>query len=362
MKINLIAEIMGSNSGFAVHGRNLLKCLQGLGHEVSVECNLPKGWEAITDNETRDAINNNYNSELNIMIGHPHFSQYALSDKPKGFIQFLVFEGDKIPAFWVPILNQDNINQVWVASEDTKQAAITTGVKEEKIFIVSHGVDCEIFKPVEVEKTDNRFAFFANKGWSKGIDDRGGVAELLMAFNEEFGEDEPVKLLTKINSAYSFPGWDLQEEINKLGIDKKKNSNINIIMDDITEGKLNELYNQSDCFVNVSKGDAFGLGVSEALACGLPVLVTDKGGFLDFAKGNNVHYIKSELKPSPDLPTYEGINWNFPNKEDFKKKLREVYETYKGKDVDKIEIRNKIKGKFEWKNTSDKIKEALDKL
>lgn len=371
MKINVVGNIMGT-SGFAFHTHNLAKCLAKAGHDVAIESPLSQGWEAFVDSETREMLDKNYRDEVNICIGHPQYTQYVMSDRPKGIIQFLVFEGNRLPAFWIPILNDDRINQVWVASEDTKTAALDSGVNADKIFIVSHGVDCSVFKPVGVERLDSRFCFTYVKGWAKGEDDRSGMSDLLIAFAQEFGKDEPVRLSLKINAAYNYPGWSMVDEINRIinKYDIKFENNLVVTSESMDEKKLCEFYNSADCFVAPTRGEAFGLTIAEALACGLPVICTDKGGHVDFASGEFVDYVKSELRPSPELPVYEGINWNYCDLVDLRKKMREAYEKYKNSRFDKDthkklvkdKIAEKIISRFEWSNTAEKANKALEAL
>jgi glycosyltransferase involved in cell wall biosynthesis len=48
--------------------------------------------------------------------------------------------------------------------------------------------------------------------------------------------------------------------------------------------ELPDLYRRSDVFVSASWGEGFGLPPLEAMACGVPVVVTDSGGVRDYAR------------------------------------------------------------------------------
>ena len=54
------------------------------------------------------------------------------------------------------------------------------------------------FYPDKKEEND-KLIFIANKGWSQGIHDRGGMQWLIKAFSEEFTKDDNVELRLKIN-------------------------------------------------------------------------------------------------------------------------------------------------------------------
>jgi hypothetical protein len=83
-------------------------------------------------------------------------------DKP--LIGFLVWEGDRIPAGWIETLADKRVTQVWVPSCHTYQAITYTiscieketkttrhdlrNIKD-KIKVIPHGVDTNIFYPME---------------------------------------------------------------------------------------------------------------------------------------------------------------------------------------------------------------------
>lgn len=49
----------------------------------------------------------------------------------------------------------------------------------------------------------------------------------------------------------------------------------------VPQAKLHEFYNQSSVFVLASVADGFGMVVAQAMACGLPVIVTENVGAKD---------------------------------------------------------------------------------
>jgi len=54
------------------------------------------------------------------------------------------------------------------------------------------------------------------------------------------------------------------------------------VAEDLPPGALPGLYAACDCLVHPYRGEGFGLPIAEAMACGLPVLVTNYGAALDF--------------------------------------------------------------------------------
>src|SRR5258706_9646897 len=52
--------------------------------------------------------------------------------------------------------------------------------------------------------------------------------------------------------------------------------------------KISDYYNMLDIFVNISEYESFGVSVIEALACGIPVVVTDVGGLKEIVKDASI--------------------------------------------------------------------------
>ena len=93
-------------------------------------------------------VNKHFHEDgVSIAIALPYRWPEFWEKNSKPFIGFFVWEGDSIPKEWVSILGNKNVDQIWVPSNHTKEAAINTDSKlGEKIRIVPHGVDLELFK------------------------------------------------------------------------------------------------------------------------------------------------------------------------------------------------------------------------
>jgi len=71
--------------------------------------------------------------------------------------------------------------------------------------------------------------------------------------------------------------------------------------------------------------EAFGLTILEAMACGLPAIVTNYGGQTDFVNERNGWLIDYELKEVTWDLMYEGISWAEPNISDLRQIMRKIY-------------------------------------
>ena len=242
----------------------------------------------------------------------------------------------------------------------TGERDLSTELRE-KIKIVPHGVDFTLFKPGETE-TKRPFTFIANKGWSQGINDRGGLQWLFKAYCEEFTNKDNVSLKVKINPTYCHPGWDINDEISKLNIKKQSDSPELQISTDLVEYKIVPIfYENADVFVSPTMAEAFNLPIAEAMACGLPVITTNFGGQTDFVNKDNGWLIDGKFTNITLDKQYEGIQWMKPDLKELRKVMRYCYEH-------QDEVKQKGKQAFKdiqeysWRKSAEKAINHLKEL
>jgi glycosyltransferase involved in cell wall biosynthesis len=327
----------------------------------------PQGWEfGLSNAEMKMLSALPSKKDTCIFIGLPHSWPLALAQKPKHFVGFCVYEGTRIPKDWIRIMGRKEVEQVWVPSEHTRSAVFNAVTNErysfikEKVRVVPHGVDHSIFQPQS--KTCDEFVFCANKGWRRGIFDRGGLQFVFLAFSQEFAAEEKVLLRVKINPCYA-PHLDWNEEIKKLGV--KEVENIQVCADSWPKSQLARAY-AGDCFVSPTMGEAFGLPGLEAHACGLPTIQTAFGGQLDYMSESSDWMLGYDLVPAPFEANsldqmYEGDFWAKPRIDLLRQAMREAFE--------KPEICKKkaqaalesAKG-WSWRNSAKKGLKYLEEL
>src|SRR3546814_211012 len=143
---------------------------------------------------------------------------------------------------------------------------------------------------------DGRFRFLAVGRW----EGRKGMAELVSAVDAEFGEDDEVELVLAGLHAQQ-PAPDLRAELRALRL--RRPGRLKIIPPVAGHRTFAGLYTSCDAFVAPSRAEGWGLPVTEAMACGLPVIVTGYSGPTAFI-GEAAWRIDHRLVPVDD-PFFE---------------------------------------------------------
>lgn len=345
MKIHFIGTILGT-SGYDAHCRGLVNALYKLNPDIRLDIPLPENWvRNVNDEEYKMITNENRVADITIMVATPPYWRVGMGDNTKHFVGFLVWEGDKIPVYWLEYLLDNRISQIWVPSQHTKDAILKTyndygnevfeftklGVKyvcslveiEKKIKIVPHGINPDLFKPQDV-KRDKKFTFVCCKGWRGTSWDRGGVQYLLKAYCEEFKKEEDICLLLKTNPSYLHPS-QLKQALDSLNLPQER-PEIKLIPTDIPYNQLLDLYNMGDVFVCSTRAEGFNLPGLEAMACEKSTIQTNFGGQTDYMTKENSLYIDFVVEQVKEDIMYEGISWATPIIESIRKNLRYAYE------------------------------------
>lgn len=170
---------------------------------------------------------------------------------------------------------------IWTPTTFCRDAYIRSGVPADKIQIVPNGIDPALFTPdgpAPGVPTSKKFTFL----FVGGTIFRKGIDVLLKAYTTAFAASDDVCLVIKEIGGDSFYKGQTAEEIIK---NIRKNPNAPEILYTktmLTDAQMAELYRSCDVFIAPYRGEGFSLPTLEAMACGLPVIVTAGGATDDF--------------------------------------------------------------------------------
>jgi len=269
------------------------------------------------------------------------------------------FEATEAPEIWVRYCNM--MDEVWVPTNWDREKFRKAGVNV-PIYVIYQGIDPNYFHPDYAPmQTDAKesFKFLVNAAWFP----RKNLHNLIVAFQSEFRKGEDVCLIVKTIDLGLNEG--IKNEIKKIPEDKDS-ANVYIKEEEIEDYKLPSLYTMADCFVLPTRGEAWGLPIFEALACGLPVITTGYGAPFEVLRDDKgkpllgVHFVSYTESMASDPYVYmEGKKWAEPNMAEFAKKMRYVYLHRREEKAKALETSKIIRKKFSWQNVTLPMVERL---
>jgi glycosyltransferase involved in cell wall biosynthesis/tetratricopeptide (TPR) repeat protein len=284
----------------ALVNRQLCLRLIGRGHEVSV---VPFNFPAelgVPSLPVPPALAERFRAALRrpcqVRVRHrwpPDFARPPLGR----FVLMQPWEFGSLPRAWVgPI--RDNVDEVWAYTRAVRDCYVESGVPAERVHVVPLGVDVEDFRPGLPPlplKTRRRYKFLFVGGtiYRKGFD------VLLAAFARAFTSADDVCLVVKDMGKGSFyHGQTAEDDVAQLQATPGA-PEVEYIDRALSEEELARLYAACDCLVAPYRGEGFGLPIAEAMACGLPVVVTGLGAALDFCDASRAYLIPAEKRYLP---------------------------------------------------------------
>lgn len=158
-------------------------------------------------------------------------------------------------------------DHVFVLSSVARDSLVRNGVPADRIFVNPCGVDLSSFAPGVRRDTVFRVIQVG------AISLRKGTLDLLSAFARA---DIPGAELWYVGGGLETSG--LEAPIASLARPGVR------FLPPVPQLKLRDYYNQASVFVLASLADGFGMVVAQAMACGLPVIVTENVGARDLVQ------------------------------------------------------------------------------
>lgn len=233
-------------------------------------------------------------------------------------VAYSVFESSEIPAHWVDFFNEF-CDLVIVPDLFLVSVYKDCGVKV-PIFVIPHGFYLERFMQ-EAKKTrfNDPFVFGMSAAFHQA---RKNQPLLIKAFARVFKNNPEVCL--KIHS--KGPAETLYKECEKL-ISDLGLSNVELMVKPLSDKKYIEFLRSLDCYVLVSSGEGYSITPREALALGIPCILSDTTAHKTICRTGHVRSIPCSLSQPAEYSQYPvplGIQLS-PTEEDVAQALLDVY-------------------------------------
>jgi glycosyltransferase involved in cell wall biosynthesis len=156
-----------------------------------------------------------------------------------------------------------------------------------QVSYVPHGINSDLYKPVEVPK-DFKQSIFGDKEyefvlyWNNRNIRRKQPIDVILAF-DKFVQQLPKEKRDKVcllmhTEPVQEHGTDLPRTITECC---SPETNVLFAPNRYTETELNYLYNIGDVTINVASNEGFGLATAESAMAGTPIIVNVTGGMQD---------------------------------------------------------------------------------
>jgi len=205
-----------------------------------------------------------------------------------GLPYIVSLQGPDVPGFedryrWHYLLLTPFIRGVWrraeavtACSEGHRELALHTD-PDATVQVIANGVDIECFCPPEVRREEAGALRVLCVG---RLIERKGQHHLLAAVRRlrDLGQDIELTLVGT---------GDGEADLRRLAAELRLEACVRFA-GCVSHEEMPDLYRASDLFVLPSYNEGMSIALLEAMACGLPVVVTDTGGTRELVRGNGV--------------------------------------------------------------------------
>lgn len=362
----IFRQFFGTNHSWAVVGKALAKAFIERSHHVDIFST--NGIQYFPDDLKPNLIgyqdgatlygklpDNNYDMAFSY-TALKNAPQYLQHSKKNRFLMW-VYEWPILPLGFAK--HHQSTDLILAPSNFAKHGFITSGIPENKIVVIPHGIDQEQFNTTEIYplKTKKATKIFVNIGQSHR---RKNIEGIFKSYCAAFTNKDDVCLVAKISKNRMENPFDI-DALKTMATIKERYGNkvpeIELIQDYVPN--IATLYNACDLTLCISHSEGFGLVPLEALFAGKISICSRYGGMLDFLNDENSILVNGKILPSPISYQYwQGSfkNTHFvPDMADMIDKLKYAVSN-KDKLNEKVKAyRETIRHKYSWDTIAKQI-------
>lgn len=223
---------------------------------------------------------------------------------------------------------------------------LSNHIDPEHVVYVPHGVDINVFRPIDKEcrDTDNEICQFWREGraiignklaylFVSRNNLRKEIATLIQAYRllpERARRRILLALYTRLfeltpSAMGQVPGWDISRLIAKYQVENIRTFDLLATPEwGIPDEALNALYNLADVYVHPSAGEGFGFPLIEAMAAGRPVIASANTSMLEFCGEAEEYCLLA--KPMGFIESWEGFAYTPTDPVSLSDKMLKLFE------------------------------------
>lgn len=341
MKV-LVTGHYREGSGWAKATQGLILAMDSVG--IDVVCrNIP-----LTKNA--DAPNRIEELEKKELVDIDHCIQYVLphhlvgTTKFKKNIAHVVFESSCLTFnSWLDQLKY--MDEVWVPCQQNKNDLQEAGIN--KVCVIPNAFDISTYSQVKNHiDLKNYGASSSYKFYTiADLSQRKNLQAIIRTYYATFNSCDDVCLIIKVNK-HGYSKQELFSVVHELSSSIRKKMRIYendidypsiiLIADDFSDEEISALHNGSDCFVNLSHGEAWSIPSFEAMCYGNHPICVNWGGPKEYIDKNNtntgslVNYVMQPcmMQDGAFDHLFKGNEfWTVPDEQEASKAMRHYFET-----------------------------------
>ena len=281
-------------------------------------------------------------------------------------VQVLHWEFGPLPPHWVRMID-DSADEVWAASTYVRDWMVDSGVPASRVRVVPLGVDAERFHPDATPTDLGEDAPGLRLLFVGGLHGRKGIDFLLDAYERMFRRDDDVTLVIKDFGARGpYPPGPFDERVRRMAA-SEHGPRVHYMSGPIGEEEMPGLYTACDCLIHPYRGEAYGLTIAEAMACGLPVIIPDGGAARGFTDADTALLVPSRQIEviADEVSSYRMDRYPVVTEVDLARlgeTMRGVYENYADAAAIGARASVSIRRDHTWEHTGAFVLDRVDAL